>query len=149
MEYKLSEQELKDLMHRTWLKAKKFYSGKEDEYFYDYFESEKKQLPIHVVMQKKFAKYFKLYKEVKRELEYYVSMRGSSFGVGVGADEYAVKWQGKQMRLEILEAFLEGRKPNWYFAYYLNNEERETDVTKAIVHNEVVYEPVLMAYIHC
>lgn len=51
MEYKLSEQELKDLMHRSWLKAKKFYSGKTDEYFYDYFESEKKQLHIHVVSQ--------------------------------------------------------------------------------------------------
>lgn len=50
MDYKLSEQELKDLMHRTWLKAKKFYTGKTDEYFYDYFESEKKQLPIYGVM---------------------------------------------------------------------------------------------------
>lgn len=49
MEYKLSEQELKDLMHRTWLKAKNFYRGNTDEYFYDYFESEKKQLPIHIV----------------------------------------------------------------------------------------------------
>ena len=46
MKYKLSEQELKDLMHRTWLKAKKFYSGKTDEYFYDHFESEKKQLTL-------------------------------------------------------------------------------------------------------
>lgn len=46
MEYKLSEQELKDLMHRTWLQSKKFYSGKTDEYFYDYFESEKKQFAI-------------------------------------------------------------------------------------------------------
>ncbi|WP_271856091.1 hypothetical protein [Patiriisocius marinus] len=51
MEYKLSEQELKDLMHRTWLKAKKFYAGKTDEYFYDYFESEKKQLSIHGVVK--------------------------------------------------------------------------------------------------
>ena len=50
MEYKLSEQELKDLMHRSWLKAKNFYSGNTDEYFYDYFESEKKQLTIHGVM---------------------------------------------------------------------------------------------------
>tara|TARA_R110000851_G_scaffold242096_1_gene394653 strand:+ start:646 stop:966 length:321 start_codon:yes stop_codon:yes gene_type:complete len=49
MEYKLSEQELKDLMHRSWLKAKNFYSGNTDEYFYDYFESEKKQLNIHSV----------------------------------------------------------------------------------------------------
>ena len=50
MEYKLSEQELKDLMHRTWLKAKNFYKGQTDEYFYDHFENEKKQLLIqHVV----------------------------------------------------------------------------------------------------
>ena len=46
MEYKLSEQELKDLMHQSWLKAKKFYSGKTDDYFYDYFESEKKKLTL-------------------------------------------------------------------------------------------------------
>lgn len=91
----------------------------------EYNKNTKKQCDIHVVMQKKFAKYFKLYKKVKSELEYYVSMRGSGFGVGVGTDKYAVKWQGKQMRLEILEAFLEGRNPNWYFAYYLNNEERD------------------------
>lgn len=51
MEYKLSEQELKDLMHRSWLKAKNFYSGNTDEYFYDYFESEKKQLTIHGVVK--------------------------------------------------------------------------------------------------
>lgn len=51
MEYKLSEQELKDLMHRSWLKAKKFYTGKTDEYFFDYFESEKKQLPIYSVVK--------------------------------------------------------------------------------------------------
>ena len=53
MKYTLSEQELKDLMHRSWLKAKKFYNGKTDEYFYDYFESEKKQLPIHVVSNRR------------------------------------------------------------------------------------------------
>ena len=51
MEYKLSEQELKDLMLRSWLKAKKFYSGKTDEYFYDHFESEKKQLLLQVASQ--------------------------------------------------------------------------------------------------
>jgi len=84
-----------------------------------------KECAINVAMQKKFVKYFKLYKQVKRELDYYIEMRGSSFGVGVGNDEYAVKWKGKQMRLELLEAFLEGRNPNWYFAYYLNNEERD------------------------
>lgn len=50
MDYKLSEQELQDLMHRCWLKAKKFYNGKTDEYFYDHFESEKKQLLIHSVV---------------------------------------------------------------------------------------------------
>ena len=88
-------------------------------------EKEQRALLIGGVMQKKFIKYFKLYKEVKRELEHYVNMRGSSFGIGIGTDEYSVKWQGKQMRLELLEAFLEGRNPNWYFAYYLNNEERD------------------------
>ena len=51
MEYILSEQELKDLMHRSWLKAKKFYTGKIDEYFYEHFESEKKQLTIHSVVK--------------------------------------------------------------------------------------------------
>jgi hypothetical protein len=50
MKYKLSEQELKDLMHRSWLKAKKFYKGQTDEYFYDHFENEKKQLTIHNVV---------------------------------------------------------------------------------------------------
>tara|TARA_R110002049_G_scaffold231127_2_gene403398 strand:+ start:4334 stop:4468 length:135 start_codon:yes stop_codon:yes gene_type:complete len=40
MEYKLSEQELKDLMHKTWLKAKNFYTGKSNEYFYDFFNKE-------------------------------------------------------------------------------------------------------------
>ena len=53
MKYTLSEQELKDLMHRSWLQGKKFYSGKTNEYFYDYFESEKKQLPIHVVSNRR------------------------------------------------------------------------------------------------
>ncbi|MFV9549645.1 hypothetical protein [Algibacter sp. PT7-4] len=65
MEYKLSEQELKDLMHRSWLKAKNFYSGNTDEYFYDYFESEKKQLTIHVVSQQRellrFMEYLSTY----------------------------------------------------------------------------------------
>lgn len=51
MEYILSEQELKDLMHRSWLKAKRFYKGQTDEYFYDHFESEKKQLTIHSVVK--------------------------------------------------------------------------------------------------
>ena len=40
--YLFTEQELKDLMHRCWMKSRKFYSGKTDEYFFDYFESEKK-----------------------------------------------------------------------------------------------------------
>lgn len=57
MEYKISEQELQDLMHRCWLKAKKFYNGKTDEYFYDYFESEKKQLPIYGVSNRFDSKY--------------------------------------------------------------------------------------------
>jgi hypothetical protein len=86
---------------------------------------DKKQCDIHVVMQKKFTKCFKLYKKIKADLDFYASMRGSSFGIGVGKDEYAIKWQSKQMRLEIVEAFLEGRKPNWHFADYLDYEEKQ------------------------
>jgi hypothetical protein len=82
----------------------------------------KKQCDIHVVMQKKFTKCFKLYKKIKADLDFYASMRGSSFGIGVGKDEYAIKWQSKQMRLEIVEAFLEGRKPNWHFAHYIDDK---------------------------
>ena len=52
MEYKLSEQELKDLMHRSWLQSKKFYSGKTDEYFYEFFEAETKQLILYGVVFK-------------------------------------------------------------------------------------------------
>jgi len=77
------------------------------------------------VMQQKFIKCFKLYKKIKSDLDSYVLMRGSSFGIGKGEDEYAKKWQSKQMRLEIVEAFLEGRKPNWHFADYLDYEERK------------------------
>lgn len=87
--------------------------------------NQEKQCDIHVVMQKKFIKCFKLYKKIKAELDFYVSMRGSSFGIGVGEDEYAKKWQSKQMRLEIVEAFLEGRKPNWHFADYLDYDEKQ------------------------
>lgn len=35
--------------------------------------SENKQCDIHVVMQKKFIKCFKLYKKIKSELDFYVS----------------------------------------------------------------------------
>ena len=35
-----SEQELKDLMHKTWLESKRFYTGKSNIYFYSYFDSE-------------------------------------------------------------------------------------------------------------
>jgi hypothetical protein len=82
-------------------------------------------LGLDAVMQNKVAKYFKLYNKVKAELDHYVSMRGSRFGIAAAKDEYAIKWRGKRMRLEILEAFLEGRSPNWYLAYYLNNEEMD------------------------
>lgn len=88
-------------------------------------ESKLNKLLICDVMQQKLIKCFKLYKKIKADLDFYVSMRGSSFGIGVGTDEYAKKWQGKQMRLEIVEAFLEGRKTNWHFANYLDYEEKQ------------------------
>lgn len=92
MEYKLSEQELKDLMHRSWLKAKKFYSGKTDEYFYDYFEREKKQLPINGVVKSlkdKKAMSFGIWKMKCKDIEY--------------IDRKLVKYKGHLMSYEDLE----------------------------------------------
>ena len=51
---------------------------------YSASKQETKQCDIPVVMQNKFVKYFKLYKKVKADLDHYVNMRGSSFGIGVG-----------------------------------------------------------------
>ena len=48
------------------------------------------QCDIHVVMQTKFIKCFKLYKKVKSDLEHYVNMRGGSFGVGIEQDSMFV-----------------------------------------------------------
>ena len=90
-----------------------------------YNSTKEKQCDIHVVMHKKFKKAIKLYKKIKADLDLYVSMRGSSFGISIGKDEYAIKWRSKQMRLEIVEAFLEGKKPNWHFADYLDYEEKQ------------------------
>jgi len=33
----ISEQQLQDLMHKCWLQSKKFYTGKANVYFYDFF----------------------------------------------------------------------------------------------------------------
>lgn len=73
----------------------------------------------------KFIKCFKLYKTLKDELEYYTLMRKSKFGIYIEKDKYAIKWQSKQMRLEILEAFLEGRNIQWNLANYLSVEEKD------------------------
>ena len=72
--------------------------------------------------------YFKLYKKVKNQLDMYERLRGTSFGIGARLmnknDEYAELWQNYRMRLEIIEAKLENRNPNWFFAYYLDNLEK-------------------------
>lgn len=34
-----TDQELRDLMHKCWLEAKDFYTGKTDRYFFDYYQS--------------------------------------------------------------------------------------------------------------
>ena len=81
------------------------------------------QYDSSVAIQNRFMKCFKLYKKVKADLKLYVIMRGTISGINKQKDEYALKWQSKQMRLEILKAFLEGRNPNWHFAYYLSNDE--------------------------
>ncbi len=31
--------DLKDIMHKCWLAAKRFYTGKSDIYFFDYYQS--------------------------------------------------------------------------------------------------------------
>lgn len=66
-----------------------------------------------------------MYKSIKQELDYYAKMRGDTFGILVGKDEYAIKYQNKRMRLEIVESFLEYREPNWYVANYLDRKEIE------------------------
>ena len=71
------------------------------------------------------TKYFLLYKKVISQMNFYKNMRESLHGIAVGNDEYAKKWQGLNMRRELLEAKLEGRNPNWYHAYYLPIEEME------------------------
>lgn len=42
----LNEEFFKDLMHRCWLEAKKFYTGKSDVYFFDYYEKIKNGIHI-------------------------------------------------------------------------------------------------------
>ncbi len=74
-------------------------------------------------VDRNYMKYFKMYKEVNRKLQHFIDMRGTCFGIGVDSDEYAIKWQGYRMRLEIIEAKLEGRNPNWFNAYYLDRLE--------------------------
>ena len=57
----------------------------------------------------------------------YERLRGTSFGIGARLmnknDEYAELWQNYRMRLEIIEAKLENRNPNWFFAYHLDRLE--------------------------
>ena len=64
-------------------------------------------------------------------------LRGHCFGIAVDNDFYAIKWQSKRMSLEILEAKLEGRKPNWFNARYLNSEEaKERNESYLKTHSE-------------
>lgn len=72
--------------------------------------------------------YFILYKKVKNQMDMYERLRGATRGIGVKpieiGDEYAELWQQCRMRLEILEAKLENRNPNWFFAPYLDYVEK-------------------------
>lgn len=70
-------------------------------------------------------KYFKMYKITKNQLDHYARVRGTSFGIMVDNDTEAKNWQGIRMRLELLDAKLENRQPNWAFAKYLTIEERD------------------------
>ena len=74
--------------------------------------------------QKKVTKAFRLYKQVKQELDQTISnRRDHGFGILVGIDEKAKQWQAKRMRLEILEAIIEGRRCNWHHAPWLATEK--------------------------
>ena len=71
------------------------------------------------------VRFFKLFKRLNREMNHLIMDRGSSFGILVDTDKEALEYQSKAMRFEIVEAYLEGRNPNWYHAPYLDNVEKE------------------------
>lgn len=86
--------------------------------------NETAQLDIGAVIRT-YNRRFKLYLKVESDMKSYELLRGNRFGIATGDDEYAVKWQGLQMRRELLRSFLEGVNPNWWFADYLPREERD------------------------
>lgn len=79
--------------------------------------------------RKPYSHYFRLYKTALAELKSCELSRGSTFGIAAKpiktGDIDAERWQQIRMRVEILEAHLEGRKPNWYLCYHLPVEEMQ------------------------
>ena len=69
------------------------------------------------------SRLFKLYRELNLSMEKIEKARGDEFGIAVKNDAFALEWQQTRMRLEILEAFLENRNPDWTNARYLSIAE--------------------------
>jgi len=58
-----------------------------------------------------FSVYFKLWDKVRRKQDYCMRMRGSSFGIAVNCDEYAVEYQSVQARMHILDCYMNNNIP--------------------------------------
>ena len=74
------------------------------------------------------VRYFKLYKKALKDLQQCEHLRDAgTWGIGARpiTDEYARRWQQIRMRVELLEAYFENRKPNWFQCYYLSIEEMQ------------------------
>lgn len=68
---------------------------------------------------------FKKYRRLHDSMTNLEKRRGSSWGIGVKEDEYALQWQKLKWRHHVLEATLEGCPVNWYNADWIDNDERQ------------------------
>ncbi len=79
-----------------------------------------------IIRKRDHVAVFKLYKRALFDLQ--ICERARDNGTwGIAAkpptDDQAKRWQSIRMRFEILEAFLEGRNPNWFFCYHISLDE--------------------------
>jgi hypothetical protein len=72
----------------------------------------------------RLKKAFRLYKARRNQMEWIIMERRTSYGIKFDDDKWAKKYQSIRMGLEIAEAVLEGRNPNWYMATWLPIQER-------------------------
>lgn len=55
------------------------------------------------------------------------------FGIAVDTDALAMRYQGLQMRFEILDSYLSNRPANWHIAKYLDREEAVRRTERALM----------------